>query len=75
MSTSAQSSELKEKVIVNWLFSVFSEERSGSVLISCVYQERLEDVSTTEGGEGSTPNRERKHSGVCSTQLFGVSAD
>lgn len=29
MSTSAQSLELKEKVIVSWLFSMFSEERSG----------------------------------------------
>lgn len=29
MSISAQSLELKEKVIVSWLFSVFSEERSG----------------------------------------------
>lgn len=29
MSTSAQSLELKEKGVVSWLFSVFSEERSG----------------------------------------------
>lgn len=25
--------------------------------------------------EGGTPNRKRKHSGVCSAQLFGVRAD
>lgn len=29
MSTLVQSLELKEKVIVSWLFSVFSEEGSG----------------------------------------------